>query len=140
MNAKKFLLLTLLVLPIALMGANTAWAQETSSEGEYITPHIIDTTFPFEVGGKVLPAGKYEIDQPTRELLIFRPEKGPSVEAKIITRLARPSTPLVEPKIVFDKVGDRYYASEVWFPRQDGFLLFGAQQPHTHHSVKAVKK
>jgi hypothetical protein len=140
MNAKRSVLLTLLALPIALIGTGSALAQVTSPEGEYITPHVIATTFPFEVSGKILPAGKYDIEQPTRDLLIFRPAKGPAVEAKVITRLAQPSVPLVEPKIVFDKVGDRHYAAEVWFPGRDGFLLVGTKEPHTHHAVKAAKK
>jgi hypothetical protein len=92
------------------------------------------------VGGKVMQAGKYDIEQPTRELLIFRSVKGAAVEVPVITRLVQPLTPLVEPKVVFDKVGDKYYVSEVWLPDHDGFLVRGTKKAHTHHTVKAVKK
>jgi hypothetical protein len=83
---------------------------------------------------------EYGILQPTRELLIIRPAKGTQVEAAVITRLAKPEVALVEPKVIFDKVGDKYTLSEVWLPGRDGFLLTGTKAPHTHHAVKAVKK
>lgn len=140
MSLKKLVALGLLALPFALIGVNGASAQVTTSSEEFIQPQIIDTTFAFEVGGKVMPAGKYDIEQMTRELLIFRPAKGPAVEAKVITRLAQPATPLVEPKVVFDKVGDKYLVSEVWLPGRDGFLLVGTKEKHTHHAVKASPK
>jgi hypothetical protein len=140
MNAKTRIVLMLLPLPLALMTAGGASAQVTSSTGEYIQPQIMETTFPFEVGGKTLPAGRYDIEQPTRDLLIFRPVKGPAVEAPVMTRLAKPFTPLLEPKIIFDKVNDTYYISEVWLPDQDGFLLGGIKEAHTHQAVKSAKK
>jgi hypothetical protein len=140
MHAKTIARLMLLVLPVTVMGAGSAAAQITSPEGEYVTPHIVEITFPFQVGEKTLPAGKYDIEQPTRELLVFRPAKGAGVEAKVITRLAQPSAPLAQPKVVFDKVGDKYTVAEVWFPGRDGFLLSGTNEQHTHHTVKAAKK
>src|SRR5512143_3851769 len=100
MSARKLATVMLLVLPFAALGTNSAWAQVTSATGEYIQPQVIETTFPFEVGGKTLPAGKYDIEQPTRDLLIFRPAKGAPIEAPVITRLAQPAKPLVEPKVV----------------------------------------
>lgn len=140
MSLTKLVALGLLALPFALIGVSGASAQVTTSSEEFIQPQIIDTTFAFEVGGKVVPAGKYDIEQITQELLVFRPAKGPAVEAKVITRLAQPATPLVEPKVVFDKVGDKYLVSEVWLPGRDGFLLAGTKEKHTHHAVKASPK
>ena len=109
MSVKKLVALGLLALPFALIGVNGASAQVTTSSEVFIQPQTIDTTFAFEVGGKVEPAGKYDIEQMNQELLVFRPAKGPAVEAKVITRLAQPATPLVEPKVVFDKMGDKYH-------------------------------
>ncbi len=140
MKSRKLATLLLLALPLTLAGANSAWSQVTTSSGEYIQPQIFETAFPFEAGGKALPAGKYDIEQPTRELLIFRSAKGPAVEAVIMTRLAQPVVALVEPKVIFDKVGDKYIVSEVWLPGRDGFLLTGAKAAHTHHAVKAAPK
>jgi hypothetical protein len=140
MNAKKYVVAMLLVLPIALIGAVSASAQETGASGMYAQPEEMTVTFAFQAGDKTLPAGKYDIEHPTRELLIFRGAKGLAVEAPVITRLAQPSTPLVEPKIIFDKVGDTYYVSEVWLPNMDGFLLRGTKEAHTHTAVKAPKK
>jgi hypothetical protein len=140
MSIRKIVALGLLALPVVLVGVNGASAQVTLSNEEFIQPQVIDTTFPFEVGGKVVPAGKYDIEQMTQELLVFRPVKGPAIEAKVVTRLAQPATPLVEPKVIFDKVGDKYIASEVWLPGRDGFLLVGTKEKHTHHAIKASPK
>jgi hypothetical protein len=131
-----------LVAAVVLAGAAPATAQEAGSMGEYIQPHDATIQFPFVLSGKQMPAGKYMIDQPTSELLIFQEEaKGaPRIEARVITRLAAPSTPISDPKLIFDKVGNTYYLSEVWFPNRDGFLLYGAKEPHTHQAVKAEKK
>jgi hypothetical protein len=140
MNVKRLVATGLLILPLILLGANRVSAQATNAVEEYFQPQVVETTFAFEVGGKVLPAGKYDIEQPTRELLLFRPAKGPAVEAKVVTRLAQPATPLVEPKVVFDKVGDKYTVSEVWLPGKDGFLMANTPGAHVHHSLKAVAK
>jgi hypothetical protein len=90
----------------------------------------------------IVPAGRYAMETPTREAMIFRSTKtGRSVaEARVITRLAAPATPLTEARITFDKVGDQYFVSEVWFPERDGFLLYGATEAHTHEYVVAIKK
>lgn len=124
---------------VIFAGTAPASAQVTTSAGEYIQRHVVTVGFPFIINGKQLPAGKYSIEQPTNELLIFQEEKGgaPRIEAPVITRLAAPSTPISEPKLVFDKVGSTYYLSEVWFRGKDGFLLYGSKEAHTHQSVKA---
>jgi hypothetical protein len=123
-------------------GPGQAFAQEASPAGEFVQPHTVNVAFPFVIANQTLPAGKYTIEQPTRELLIFQEEqkKAPRVEAKVITRLAAQQPPITEPKLIFDKVGNTYYLSEVWFRGADGFLLYGAQEAHTHHFARAEKK
>jgi hypothetical protein len=125
-----------------LAGTGQVFAQETSSAGEFITPHTATVGFPFVIGDQTLPAGKYTIEQPTRELLIFQEEKrgAPRVEAKVITRLAARELPNSQPTLVFDKVGETYHLSEVWFRGRDGFLIYGTQAPHTHQHAKADMK
>jgi hypothetical protein len=140
MNARKLVVLMLLALPIAAIGSGSASAQYTNPVGESIEPQVIEVTFPFEVGTRTLPAGKYDIEQPTRELLILRSAKGLTVEVPVITRLAKPSTPLVDSKVVFDKFGDKYIISEVWIPGVDGFVVGATKEVHTHETVKAAKK
>jgi hypothetical protein len=142
MNARKLVAVTLLVLPMVAIGTGRAPAQVATSPGQFIQPQVIETTFPFEIAGGSLPAGKYDIEQPARDLLVFRPAngKGRVIEAPVITRLAKPAVPLAEPYVVFDKVNDTYYISEVWLPGEDGFLLGGIKEEHTHQKVKAIKK
>ena len=97
--------------------------------------------FPFEVNGKVLPAGTYSFETQSPELLLVRSTTDVRVEvpAMIITRLAARGT-VTEPDLVFDKVGTRYYLSEVWLQGEDGYLVFAAKGGHSHSSVKAAKK
>ena len=147
MSARKAVLVMLLTLSTAVIGSGGALAQYAPREGEHIAPQVIDVTFPFEVsastgvtGTKTLAAGRYDIEQPTRELLVLRSAKGVMAEVPIITRLAKPSTPLLEAKVVFDRFGDKYYISEVWIPGADGFYLGGTREVHTHETVKAAKK
>jgi hypothetical protein len=58
----------------------------------------------------------------------------------VLTRIAEPDPPASEAKVVFDKVGDVYYLSEVWMPGSDGFLLMATKEKHTHVKVKAIRK
>lgn len=140
MSARKLVTAVLLCLPMAVIGATSAVAQVTTSAGMYIQPQVFETTFAFQVGDKTLPAGTCRIEQPIPGLLMFSPAKGKGVTATVITRLAQPSVPLVASKIVFDKVGDKYYVSEIWLPEQDGFLVRGTKEAHTHHTIEGTTK
>jgi hypothetical protein len=97
---------------------------------------------PFTAGGKTLAAGSYQIvsrPTPGAGLIIRSKQGGESVQAPVITRLARTSDKEpTEPKLVFDRVGDAYVLSEVWIPGEDGYLLAGTQEEH-QHSVEPVK-
>ena len=85
--------------------------------------------------------GKYEVEVPEGGLVVFRPLKAKGVATvRVITRLGQSGhAPEDDPRIVFDKVGDKYIASEVWMPYSDGYLIAGSKEPHTHHSVKITK-
>jgi hypothetical protein len=139
---RQVLFATAVVAAVVLAGAAPAFAQETTSTGEYAQSHDVTVGFPFIIAGKQLPAGKYTIEAPTSELLIFQEEQkgAPRIEARVITRLAAPETPLAQSKLIFDKVGTTYYLSEVWFRNMDGFLLYGSKEAHTHQGVTAEPK
>jgi hypothetical protein len=132
----------MLIAAVVFAGTAPASAQQTNAAGEYAQPHVVTVGFPFMLSGKQLPAGRYTIEQPTSELLIFQEEKNgaPRIEAAVITRLAAPATPLTASKLIFDKVGNTYYLSEVWFRNRDGFLLYGSKEAHTHQGVTAETK
>jgi hypothetical protein len=140
MNARRFGLLMLLVLPVVAIGTARASAQATTPAEGYFKPLVVQIAFPFHAGGETLAAGKYFIEQATNELLIVRSVDDRAVEVPISTRLAQPSTVLGEPAVSFDQVGESYFISEVWIPGRDGFLLSGTMVPHSHVTIKAAWK
>jgi hypothetical protein len=40
-------------------------------------------------------------------------------------------------RVVFDKVGEQRFLSEIWIPGQDGLQVRGTTQAHKHESVGA---
>jgi hypothetical protein len=98
-----------------------------------------DITFEFHAAGKVLPAGTYEfkVDDKQDIVSVTNTKTKNAVTAPVLTRIsARPGN---EALVVFDKVRDRYYLSELHVPGIDGVQFTGAPGPHTHVSVKARK-
>ncbi len=128
-------LLRILTVMLALAitsGASMAYAQDTS---------VFDTPFAFRLGTQVHQPGSYTIRVSDDEMTVaITPAKGAENVAMVMTRLAEPEPPLREGKVVFDKVGDVYYLSEVWMPGSDGFLLHAAKEKHTHVKVTLAKK
>jgi hypothetical protein len=115
---------------VALFGnVGAVYAQEISTA---------NIPFSFTVDNKVMPAGKYEVSVSDPSLLTLTPAKGPAIVIPVITRLAAQGG--AESKVVFDKVDNTYYLSEVWFPPRDGFMVRSTKEPHTHNVVKGEKK
>ena len=124
---------SILVLAV-LLGMTVAYGQEPVMTAK------ID--FSFGVPGKTLPAGDYTISYSStnQSLLVIRgvpPNKEDAVMT-VITRITQMGSSN-ESRLVFDKVGDKDFLSEVWFPDEDGFLIMGTPEKHTHAVVKAVK-
>jgi hypothetical protein len=105
--------------------------------------------FPFQAGGKKLPAGEYTVLKTAEGPLTLRQEAtGKEFPVPVTERLAQPTPALAEPQIVFDEVGDFapsyteyitvYILSEVWFPRQDGFRTHTTKGAHKTKVVKAT--
>ncbi len=144
MTARPPLLAILGAVSIVLAAPSFASAQYAQPVGASIEPQVIQIPFPFVAGTgfKTFPAGTYDLTQPSPQVLVLRGPgpKGVVVEVQVMTRLANPSAPITESKVVFDKVGDQYYISEVWVPGADGFLVGAARDVHTHQTIKAKKK
>ncbi len=116
---------------VGIVGSSAAIAQEAT---------IVNLPFKFTVGSKVLNPGKYEVKlSEDRTMITLTPEKGVAMMVPTITRLAM-QQPINDGKVIFDKVGEDYYLSEVWLPDEDGFLVRDTKQPHKHHTVNAEKK
>ncbi len=98
--------------------------------------------FNFMAEGKPMAPGQYELklnSDHTAFTLTPMP-KGSGVFLTTVTRLAVAEPPNGDTRVVFDKVGDAAYLSEIWLPGDDGFLVYAAKEKHTHQIVKGHKK
>ena len=132
MNRRALVLLAVTALMFVICPA-VGRAQETAQ---------VTIGFSFVAEGKTMPAGPYELQlnaDHTAFTLIASP-KGTGVFLTTITRLAAAQSPVGDTHIVFDKVADAYYLSEVWLPGEDGYLVYAAKGQHTHQTVKGHKK
>ncbi len=101
---------------------------------------VAKVDFAFVANGKSLPAGTYEFRTEglsDATLVAMNTQTRQSTLIPILTSVSPRQQNLAE--VVFDKTGDNYYLSEVYFPGQDGVLLQGANVKHTHTVVKASK-
>lgn len=104
---------------------------------------VADATisFGFSVAGTPAPAGRYEIlleDPVFGTLMVRNLDGGKPILVPFTTRLAMREGE--QSALVFDKVGDKYYLSEIHLSDSDGYFLPGAPGQHTHTQVKAYKK
>jgi hypothetical protein len=98
--------------------------------------------FPFVAEGKTMPAGEYELtlNSDHTAFTLAAVPKGTGLFLTTVTRLAASEPPAGDFHIVFDKVGDAYYISEVWLPGEDGYLVYAAPGKHTHHIIRLHRK
>jgi hypothetical protein len=118
------------VVGLALAGS-IAWASAKVA---------VNVPFSFMVKDKAMPAGTYEIQSEggqEAKLLIRSKDGNGSVVVPVIERLA--DTGAKEVKIVFDKLGDKHYLSEVHIPGGDGFLV-GITKGEEKHEVLTGKE
>lgn len=103
---------------------------------------IVKIGFPFIAEGKAMPAGEYELqlNNDRSAFVLSAAPKGTGVFLTTLTRLAAPEPAGGDMRLVFDKVGDKLFLSEVWQPGEDGYLVFAAKEKHTHQMIKGQKK
>ena len=77
-----------------------------------------DVPFAFVVGNKTLPAGKYEIkglDDNTPGVLQIRSANGrKAIVFETDAAQTKDGDPAIKTELVFDKIGDKYFLSQVW--------------------------
>jgi hypothetical protein len=126
--------LAVLVGFVALLAVVSAYGQLTQSTKGTIP-------FQFTAAGTVYPAGEYRFVEDETGLS-FRIEGPGNVRglALVLTRLAGGihTTP-ADAHVVFDKIGETYYLSEIWIPGQDGFLLHSTKEKHEHRIVNVPR-
>ena len=139
-HTAKAAIMTLAVMFVA--GAASIFAQAT-----YKIP------FKFQAGGKKLPAGDYTVMKAAEGQLTLRQEAtGKEFPVPFIERIAQPKPAGLEPRLVFDEVGDFapsyteymtvYILSEAWLAGEDGFRVHTTKGAHQTKVVKgeAAKK
>jgi hypothetical protein len=100
----------------------------------------VNVPFSFMVGKKALPAGEYNFaPNSLNEAIEVTPaKKGESgADAIVLTQLASEVQNVGSGHVVFDRIGNTYFLSEVWIPEMDGFLVNAPKVKHTHRVIKA---
>jgi hypothetical protein len=132
-------LATLAVLAMAsilIAGSSLSYAQ-----GVFSIP------FRFKAGGKAYAAGDYSVAPKGDGQVALR--KAPGGEEVLISfteRLAQPETPITEPQLVFDVVGNfepsyteyvtEYVLAEFWLPGEQGYLIHITKGAHQNKTIK----
>ena len=117
----------------ALLAVTPAYGQSKTK------PHIFNAEFEFSAGGKAFPKGQYTIvHEENSPWVVVTSKSGAVTKLKIITVLALDSASTPS-RLVFDKVGNDRFLSEVWFRGQDGFLMAGTKKAHEHEIVKELE-
>ena len=110
MKTRNFLCVMMLVLLPPLMAAN-AGAQTTREL-------VANIPFDFTVCRQTLPAGKYRItpfSSTNSFALLVRSTDGRSTEI-VCTHDVQGMKPVTEGRLIFNRYGDQYFLSELWFP------------------------
>jgi hypothetical protein len=125
---KRYALNGLVVLALAGTMAGTGYTQMTGR---------VEAKIPFEfvVSGKVLPDGAYVATRGTSGLLTIRSLAGGNAVLALAT-YARSNTPRKEATMVFDRVGDRYFLTQIWEPGNDA----GVQFPRSKMEKELIKR
>lgn len=117
---------------IAVAGLLGAVAQQTSRA-------VAEIPFSFIAAGKTFPPGNYQFNpgKLQNEIVIRNNKTSESVMVPVTTRLS--PKPGEDAVIVFDKVGNDHYFSELYLSGLDGFAVQGAKGEHTHVELKLKK-
>jgi hypothetical protein len=117
---------------VMLLGVTLAYGQ--------LPAQRLKIPFTFSAGGKMLPAGEYQFihENQTIPWVTIRGTSDTSiVKVRVITLLARENQPEGNVRIVFDRVGQDHFLSEVWMPGNDGLLVGSTKESHQHEVVKS---
>jgi len=103
-------------------------------------PQQVSAKIPFEftAAGKVFPAGQYNFSYNSvqRYVIVRGVDKESEARVILVTMLARGmhTTPS-DAHVVFDKIGNNRFLSELWIPGLDGLDLLSTKEKHEHEIV-----
>ena len=136
----KWLLASVVVLALALLGTSLVFNAESPAKEIYMK-----VPFPFMVGEEIFMSGNYRISPANNvqsSIRVTSWDGTASIEVPVISRLARQDHSghdTVE-SLVFDRVGDESFLSEVWMSGKDGYLVRGTDHEHRHTVVPVEHK
>jgi hypothetical protein len=137
MKMKRLVILAIAVVGFGfIVGGTLTYAQSTFS-----------IPFKFKAGGKTYAAGEYSLVQKGEGQVALRKDPGDEeVLIPFTERLPQPETPIIEPQLVFDVVGNfepsyteyvtEYVLAEFWLPGEEGFLIHTTKGAHQNQTVK----
>ncbi len=110
---------------------------------------VFKVPFEFRVADTKIRAGEYWFGFNKEGKLILRQiNSGKELEIPILERLSPPEKPPVEPRLVFDEVGDfapsytEYYTvyllSEIWLSAKDGYLIHATKGTHKERTITGI--
>ena len=94
--------------------------------------------FSFSAAGKAFPPGKYTLEIQEPESIVLSGPGG-RVIMPVVTRLALLYN-ASKAQVAFDKVADKYFLSEVWYPGKDGYLILTSAPGHEHAIVDGMQQ
>ena len=110
--------------------------------GQGVGPVKAKIPFAFSAGEKALPAGQYSFtpDSSLAAMQVASADGKSSANVLILTRLAAGihTTP-ADAHVVFDKIGNSYFLSEIWLPNEDGFMLRLTKEKHEHQIISVPR-
>ena len=137
---KRLVLLAIAAVALFLIAGSTV----SYAQGVFKIP------FKFQAAGQKLPAGDYWVAPKGEGQIALRKE--PGGEELLIPfeeRLAQPETPVEEPQLVFDVVGNfepsyteyvtDYLLAELWLPGENGYLIHITKGAHQNKIIKGEK-
>jgi hypothetical protein len=96
----------------------------------------------FSAAGTTFPAGQYDFvyDAGHRVVTVRGTDNALVAQVPIITWLAGAmhTTPK-DSHVVFDKIGDKYFLSELWIAGMDGIDLLSTKEKHEHEIVNVPR-
>ncbi len=104
----------------AVMGSTLLLAA-TSGKGTAEVP------FDFQIQGRVLPAGMYSLTHSNTDGILYIRNEGTGENIAFLAPVRKWSKS-DDPKLTFNRYGDRYFLSAIWFGGEDGCGLVKSRQ------------
>ena len=84
--------------------------------GQITLPVFASIPFAFTVQGKQLPAGRYSLqpDNGNPSIVVIRSVSRSAKPLVVITTMRESLNPSGQAKLVFDRVGGKYFLSQIW--------------------------